>query len=151
MSWKKLEEINPRMAAQGFEKLNRKIAYLAILNQDGSPRLHPITPFIGNGMLFMFTEPSSPKIRDLCRDGRYALHCSVDRKKGEPLFEFLVQGTTKMISDDSVRATAVDNSTSPVVTKDYALFEFQVTNVMAIEYNEDGKRTIHRYNDMDSH
>jgi hypothetical protein len=146
MSWKKLEENAPRMATLGFEKLNRKIAYLAILNQDGSPRLHPITPFIGDGMLFMFTEPASPKIRDLRRDGRYALHCSVDRKEGEPLFEFLVQGTAKMISDPSVRAAAANIAGSPVVTKDYALFEFQLEKAMAIEYDNDGKRTIHRWN-----
>ena len=61
------------MAALGFERLNRKVAYLATIKKDGSPRLHPVTPFIGNGMLFVFTEPSSPKIGDLRRDGRYAL------------------------------------------------------------------------------
>ncbi len=52
MSWKAFEEQAPEMAALGIEKLNRKVAYLAILKRDGSPRLHPITPFIGDGMLF---------------------------------------------------------------------------------------------------
>ena len=90
MSWKEFETRPPRMASPGFERLNRKVSYLATLKKDGSPNLHPTPPFIGNGMLFMSTEPSSPKINDLCSDGRYALHCSLNRQKDEPLKEFLV-------------------------------------------------------------
>ena len=145
MSWKEFEERAPRMATLGIEKLNRKIAYLAILNKDGSPRLHPITPFIGNGMLFMFTEPSSPKIRDLHRDSRYALHCSVDRKEGEPLIEFLVSGVANIIKDRSARTAAANIAASPVLTDDYVLFELQVYKVLLIEYDHDGRRTVQRW------
>ena len=145
MSWKEFEERAPRMATLGIEKLNRKIAYLAILNKDGSPRLHPITPFIGSGVLFMFTEPSSPKIRDLHRDGRYALHCSVDRKEGESLIEFLVSGVANMINDSSVRTAAANIAASPVLRDDYILFELQVYKVMLIEYDHDGRRTVQRW------
>jgi hypothetical protein len=145
MSWKEFEEQAPTIASLGIEKLNRKVAYLAILKKDGSPRLHPVRPFIGNGMLFMFTEPSSPKIRDLRRDGRYALHCSVDRKESEPLVEFLVSGTAKTINDSAVRAQAENIAASSVVINDYALFEFQVDNVLAIEYDRDGNRMVHRW------
>jgi len=144
-SWKEFEEHAPRMASLGFERLNRKVSYLATLKKDGSPRLHPITPFIGNGMLFMFTEPSSPKIRDLRRDGRYCLHCSVDRKEGEPLLELLVEGTARIISDNSVRVEAVNIAASPVVANDYVLFEFQVYKGLVIEYDKDGRRTVHRW------
>ena len=149
MSWKEFEARAPKMAALGIERLNRKVAYLAILNKDGSPRLHPITPFIGNGMLFMFTEPSSPKIRDLRRDGRYSLHCSVDRKEGELLKEVLVTGIAKIITDSSVRAEAANIAASPVVAHDYVLFEFQVHKVLVIEYDDNGRRTIQRWNQED--
>jgi nitroimidazol reductase NimA-like FMN-containing flavoprotein (pyridoxamine 5'-phosphate oxidase superfamily) len=146
MSWREIEKDAPKLAALAFERLNRKVAYLAILNKDGSPRLHPITPFISNGMLYIFTEPSSPKIRNLRRDGRYALHCSVNRKEGEPLKEFLVTGTAKIITDSSIRAEAANVAASPVVLDDYVLFEFQVHKVLAIEYDDDGERTICRWN-----
>ena len=106
MSWKDFEEQAPPIASRGYDRLNRRIAYLATLKKDGSPRLHPVTPFIGNGMLFMFTEPSSPQIRDLRRDRRYTLHCSVNRKEGEPLVEFLVEGTAEIINDADVRRQA---------------------------------------------
>ena len=61
MNWADFAKSAPELAAIGYEKLNRKIAYLALLNRDGSPRVHPVTPFIDNGLLFMFTAPSSPK------------------------------------------------------------------------------------------
>ena len=98
-SWQEFEKHAPRLASLGVKKLNRQIAYLAILKRDGSPTLHPITPFIGNEMLFMFTEPSSPKINALRRGGRYALHCAVRREQGQPLQEFLVSGIAKTVTD----------------------------------------------------
>ncbi len=146
MSWKEFERCAPKMAALGFKRLNRKVAYLAAIRKDGSPRLHPVTPFIGNGMLFIFTEPSSPKIRDLRRDGRYSLHCSVDKKEGEPLIEFLVSGTAQVISDADVRRQAAEGiAASPVVTNDYVMFEFRVDHALLVEYDDEGKRTVQRW------
>ena len=146
MSWKTLKERAPEMAALGVERLNRKIAYLATLRKDGSPRLHLITPFIGSGMLFMFTEPSSPKIRDLRRDGRYALHNSVDRKEGEPLIELLVSGTAQVINNVDVRRQVAEEiAASPVVTDEYILFEFHIDHVLVVEYDWDGKRAVRHW------
>lgn len=146
MSWKEFEGQSPKMASLGFWRLNRKVAYLALLNKDGSPRLHPVTPFIDNGMLFMFTEPSSPKIRNLRRDCRYALHSSVDRKDGEPLIEFLVFGIVQIVTDESIRQQAEKFAASPVVSDTYYLFEFRINNALLVEYDDYGKRTIQRWN-----
>jgi hypothetical protein len=140
MSWKIFEERAPQMAALGIERLNRKIAYPSTLRKDDSPRLHPIPPFISDGMLFMFTEPSSPKIRDLRRDDRYTLHCSVDRKEGEPFIEFLVSGTAQVIKDLTARQQAAEEiAASPVVTDEYILFEFHVDHVLVVEYDRVGQ------------
>ena len=143
MSWKEFEEDAPQLASLGFEKLNRKIVYLAMIKKDRSPRLHPVTPFIGNGMLFMFTEPSSPKIQDLRRDGRYAMHCSVSREG--PLIEFLVSGNAEEISDLIVRAQAESIAAAPVVNDSYVLFEFQVKCVLVVEYDEERKKVVRRW------
>jgi len=140
MSWKEFEEESPELASLGIEKLNRKIVFLAMIKMDGSPRLHPVTPFIENGMLFMFTEPSSPKIRDLRRDGRYAMHCSVSREG--PLIEFLVSGNAEEISDSIVREQAENIAAVPVVDDSYALFEFQVKRVLVVEYDEERKKVV---------
>ncbi len=143
MSWKEFEENSPELASLGFEKLNRKIVYLALIKKDGSPRLNPVTPFIGNGMLFMFTEPTSPKIRDLRRDGRYAMHCSV-RREG-PLIEFLVSGNAEEIFNSIVREQVENIAAAPVVNDSYVLFEFQVKCVLMVEYDEEKKKVVCRW------
>lgn len=146
MSWKEFEESALELAQLGYEKLNRKIAYLATIKKDGSPRLHPVTPFIGQGMLFMFTEPSSPKIRDLRRDGRYALHCAVGRDG--PLIEYLISGIAEEVSDPSIRMQAATMADSPVVLAGYVLFEYFVKSVLVIEYDEEGKPVVRRWHSM---
>jgi hypothetical protein len=134
MTWKAFESDAPELACLGYNRLNRKIAYLVTLKKDGSPRLHPVTPFIGDGMLFIFTEPSSPKIRDLRCDGRYVLHCSVGGDG--PLVEVQVSGEAIVILDPQVRLQAEKIAASPVVIDSYVLFELQVSNVLVVEYAE---------------
>ena len=145
MSWKSFQEASPELAQLVQERLNRKIAYLATLKKDGSPRLHPVTPFIGNGMLFIFTEPSSPKISDLRRDDRYALHCSVEREEGKSLIEFLVSGRAIYIISDTVWAEAGRIATSQVLTNAYVLFEFRIDNALLVEYDKKENRAVQRW------
>jgi hypothetical protein len=47
--------------------------YLATVRRDGGPRVHPVMPFLDEGRLKVFVVPS-PKLDDLRRDGRWALH-----------------------------------------------------------------------------
>lgn len=69
------------MAAFGKARFQSGVANLGTLRADGSPRVHPVTPIIGE-QLFLFMEPTSPKGKDLQRDARYTLHCSVDGSTG---------------------------------------------------------------------
>jgi hypothetical protein len=143
MSWKTFAEESPELAALGLEQLNRTICYLALLDEAGAPRIHPITPFIGGGMLFMFTEPTSPKIRDLQRDGRYAIHSAVTGDG--PLIEFLVTGEAELITDPTLRVQAAQIASSPVVSNTYSLFEFHVGRVLAVTYDEEKQKIVHRW------
>lgn len=143
MSWNIFEGDSPELASLGYDKLNKKIAYLAILNFDGSPRLNPVTPFIRNGMLYMFTEPTSPKIRYLREDGRYAMHCSVSREG--PLIEYLVTGIAREVRDPVVRDMAENYAASPVVDSTYALFEFMVERVLVVTYDDQKRKLIRRW------
>ena len=143
MSWKIFEGDSPELASLGYDKLNKKIVYLAILNPDGSPRLNPVTPFIRNGMLYMFTEPTSPKIIYLRKDGRYAMHCAVSREG--PLIEYLVTGIAREVSDPVVREMAENYASSPVVDGRFALFEFMVERVLVVTYDEQKRRLVRRW------
>jgi hypothetical protein len=89
-SWLEFSRQAPDIAALGEARFRSGVAYLGTLRADGGPRVHPVTPIIGE-QLFLFMEPTSPKGKDLRRDGRYTLHCSVaDADGGEG--EFYVRG-----------------------------------------------------------
>ena len=143
MSWRMYEKEAPEMANLSYDKLNRRIVYLAFLKNDGAPHLNPVTPFIGNGMLFMFTEPTSPKIRDIRRDGRYAMHCAMER--GSPLEEVLVSGTAVEIKDSVLRMHAEQIAGSPVITEEYVLFEFLLQRSLIVHYNSEKRKVIRRW------
>jgi hypothetical protein len=132
MSWRILEDQQPTLAEFGFERLNGKVAYLATIRKDGSPRVHPMTPIMGAGHLFVFMEPTSPKGHDLQRDGRYAIHCSVSDTSGAS-GEFIVSGRACLIDDPELRALAVSLSSYTPADR-YILFEFDVTSVASTIY-----------------
>src|SRR5690242_8269078 len=135
MSWKVLEESNPALAQFGAERFSTEIAYLATIRKDGSPRVHPVTPIIGEGRLFLFMEPTSPKGNDLKRDRRYALHCAVENSAGGE-GEFHVAGKATWVEDADIRAMAVRVS-SYAPRERYILFELGVEFAASTVYQGD--------------
>jgi len=122
------------MAAFGEQRLGTRVAYLATTRKDGSPRVHPVTPIIGGGHLFIFMEPTSPKGHDLRRDGRYAMHCSVADSQGTG-GEFIITGRGVLVEDAALRKVAIQYSSyQPKDT--YILFELSVESASSTIYNE---------------
>jgi pyridoxamine 5'-phosphate oxidase-like protein len=50
------------------------LGYLATVRPDGGPRVHPVSPAVLDGRLYVYCLLSSLKLRDLQGDGRFALH-----------------------------------------------------------------------------
>ena len=135
MSWQLLQEQQPELAAFGAERLNGKVAYLATTRKDGSPRVHPMTPIVGQGHLFVFMEPTSPKGHDLRRDGRYAIHCAVSDTSGAS-GEFLITGRAHLVNNPELRALAVSLASYTPADR-YILFEFDVESAASTVYPDD--------------
>jgi len=135
MSWSTLEKKNPELAAFGAARLHGQVAYLATVCKDGSPRVHPLTPIIGQGHLFVFMEPTSPKGHDLRRDGRYALHCAVSDTSGAS-GEFSISGQAQLIDNPEVRALAVQLAPYSPAER-YILFEFSLDSAASTVYEGD--------------
>jgi hypothetical protein len=83
VEWSHFEQSNPVLGAFGKERLSSRVAYLATIRADGGPRVHPVTPIIGDGHLYIYMEPTSPKGHDLLREPRYALHSCSERGTGQ--------------------------------------------------------------------
>jgi hypothetical protein len=136
LTWALLEKGDPGLAAAGYGRLHGRVSYLATVSQDGAPRVHPVTPIIGEGRLFLFMEPTSPKGRDLRRGSAFALHCGVeDTGGGEG--EFFVTGHGRAVEDAATRALAV--KLAPYTPADRSvLFELEVESVIATTYASSG-------------
>lgn len=135
MSWQELADAAPDLAAFGAERFRRfGVAYLATVRPDGGPRVHPVTPFVGQGRLFLFMEPTSPKGHDLRRDGRYALHCSVSDSSGGS-GEFVVSGRARAVADVETRRLAAELAPYDPAER-YVLFELEVESASSTVYRD---------------
>ena len=145
MSWRKFEFAEPELALFGTDRLTSRVAYLATNRADGAPRVHPVSPFISHDALFVYMEPLSPKVNDLRRDGRYALHCSVEDDNGGG-GEFCVRGTATLVDDPQTRSKAFDAARAIGYKPNdrYTLFELGVEETLATTY-EDGRPVRRRW------
>jgi hypothetical protein len=143
MSWFEMKQAAPELAAFGESRLGTGVAYLATIKKDGSPRVHPVTPIIGGDRLFLFMEPTSPKGHDLRRDGRYALHSSVQDSSGEG-GEFLITGIAQTMEDDETRAVAAGAASYEPADR-YVLFELEVDTAFTTYYDEEGEPVRQRW------
>ncbi|HNN14240.1 MAG TPA: pyridoxamine 5'-phosphate oxidase family protein [Anaerolineales bacterium] len=132
MTWKTFASQSPELAEFAQSRLHNKVAYLATIRKDGGPRVHPFTPIIGDGHLFLFMEPTSPKGHDLRRDPRFAVHCSVTDTSGQS-GEVIVTGRAKFIEAPEVRVIAVRVSPYKPAER-YILFELEIENATITEY-----------------
>ncbi len=139
MSWNDFEKSAPELAAFGAERLNGRVSYLATTQKDGAPRVHPVTPIIGQGHFFVFMEPTSPKGKDLQRDGRYQIHCAMSDSTGES-GEFWCAGRAQLIEDVESRALATQIGYAP--KPHYILFELDVERAQSTLYLDKPVRTL---------
>ena len=132
VNWGVLESEDVKLAAFGQDRLDGKVAYLATIRPDGRPRAHPVTPVIGQGRLFIFLEPSSPRTRDLEESPDYCLHCAMSDSSGSS-GEFQATGVAVRVDDEAIRQVAESVcSFRPSVRS--LLFELLITDVMSTAY-----------------
>lgn len=124
VSWSDFAAAEPSLAA-GVRTLLQQygpgMGYLATVRADGGPRVHPVSPVITDDGLYCFVV-SSPKRRDLERDGRYALHSYPPEENDD---EAYLTGRAVRVTDESViRRLAGALRASPDV--DWRLYELLI-------------------------
>jgi hypothetical protein len=76
LTWGEFRSARPDLAAAGRGLLYNfgiGLGFLATVRPDGGPRVHPVCPILTEDHLFVLIVPG-PKLNDLRRDGRFALH-----------------------------------------------------------------------------
>jgi hypothetical protein len=133
-SWGEFAAQAPELAAFGAEHLAIPPAYIATIRADGTPRVHPMTPIIGSGQLYVFMEPTSPKGHDLLARRFYSLHSSVPDTFGSG-GEFFIRGEGKLTEDPESRAEATAAAGYQPADR-YILFVLSLTEARCNGYGD---------------
>lgn len=134
VSWGEFASHAPGLAEFGAQRLTAAPAYLATVDDSGAPRVHPVTPIIGDGQLFLFMEPTSPKGEDIAHRGAYALHCGVPDPNGTG-GEFSVRGRGERITSRRLWAAAAE-AASYTPQDRYVLFELRIAEARSNGYGD---------------
>jgi hypothetical protein len=132
-SWSAFEADAPELAAAARRLLwvpGVGFGYLATVDVHGAPRIHPVNLVISGGALLTFVVPS-PKLGDLRRDGRYALHSTGSADVND---ELMLAGRAVPAASDVDRAAAVA-AAGYFVADDHVLFELGVERVLWAEWS----------------
>lgn len=133
VTWGQFESEAPELAAFGRQRLNVGPAYLATIRLDGAPRVHPVNPKVHGEHLGLYVFPSSPKGADLRRDGRFALHTTVDDVAGHG-GEFVVRGRSRLVDDRDAFGEELADAGLPA-TDQYVRFELLISGVLVGTYD----------------
>jgi hypothetical protein len=138
LRWSEFAEGHPDLAAEGrqlfYEHGNLGLGFLATVRRDGGPRVHPICPILSDNLYGFIVE--GPKLEDLRRDGRYALHSETFPPPRHD-DAFYVTGVIEELQVPDLRATLTEQFlaerelTQPWPGFDsQALVEFKVDRVL---------------------
>ncbi len=148
VTWGDFRRLSPLLAEKGraafYEYGGVGLGFLATVRRDGGPRVHPVCPIITEDGLFAFIIPG-PKLRDLRRDGRYALHSET---LPPPRHDdgFYVAGTATEVSDRAMWErvatkflTERNQGGPPAGFDEQALFEFSIDTCLLTLTSADGE------------
>jgi hypothetical protein len=134
-TWSELTTLTPEVAAVGQALLERHgLAYLATIRADGSPRLHPVCPFVIDGRLIVATPRTSLKARDLLRDSRYAMHML----PGDDDAEFRIRGRVHAIGEGPGRDQIMRDGPHYLHDDDY-IFAYDITEAASAHWVDVGQ------------
>lgn len=136
LTWGNFRQARPDLAEAGRALLYQfgvGLALLATVRRDGGPRVHPMCPVITDDGLFAFIIPS-PKLNDLVRDGRYAMHGFPPAESEDAIY---LTGSAETRLDASLRRSLATVflsergwSSQPPGFEDQGLFEFLIDSCL---------------------
>jgi hypothetical protein len=132
VTWQAFETESVELASFGRERIHRRVSFLATIRGDGGPRVHPVTPWIFDGHLYVRMFDTSPKVADLTGDPRYALHSMMDNDDGIG-GEFALSGRAELEPDPAI-VEAAFSAVADFTDRPLVLFELLVDEVATTVY-----------------
>src|SRR5713226_7219855 len=144
MNWRDPETAAPELADLGKKRLEQaRVALLATLRKDGSPRISPVEPFLTQGHLLFGAMSWSLKRRDLLRDPRCVLHSVIsDPDSGEGELKLYGRATE---ADEQIRNRCREGWWAARPTEAASVFSLNITQATFISWDtKHGKMTVRR-------
>lgn len=139
-TWAEFVRAEPDLAAFARERIEGRIVYQATIRRDGSPRVHPVSPWFAVGLLCLSFRDTSPKIREVAGDPRYAMHTALPwEDHAGDVGEFMVRGVLEPLAA-SHPAVAARPGSPPYGLVHYAC---SVVEAVATQYT-DGEMPVYR-------
>ena len=133
--WSEVAAESPDLAEAGRRLLHQYgigLGMLATVRKDGGPRLHPVCPVVTHDGLWVFVLDRSPKVHDLRRDGRYALHAHPPDDRDD---EFSVAGRARVVDDPELEAAVLEVYLAQGTTsEEHTLFELLADRALHVPY-----------------
>lgn len=127
--WTEFSSDEPELAAHGERLLSEShgYAFLATVAANGAPRVHPVAPIFAGDGVYVAVASSSPKLGDLRRDPRIALHSAVIAPHDE---EFSLRGIVHELTDPAARAEVAASMRAGAELVDHmVLFDIDIDSV----------------------
>lgn len=141
-TWAEFASAEPGLASFGWERMQGRIVYQATLRLDGGPRVHPVSPWLGAGLLCVSFRDTSPKMHEVARDPRYALHTALpSQDHAGDHGEFMMCGTVEQIGASHPAVTARPGR-PPYGLVHYAC---SIEEAVATEYSDDEMPVYRRW------
>ena len=112
------------------------VVHLATLRPDGAPQSRPLWTIVHDGDVVFFTQPSSPKARDVSRDPRVAL--SVTDRANSYRSAWLRGRVARVIEGDDA-LVIIDRISDAYIGKP---FPMRSGNVYVVEAEAQGSATL---------
>jgi hypothetical protein len=145
MTWRDLERAAPEIAEPGKTRLQKtRVALLATLRRDGSPRISPVEPYLAEGHLLFGAMAWTLKVRDLERDARCTLHSAItgpNEREGElKLYGRAIE------ADDEVRAACGDGWWTEASRESARVFWLSIEEAAFVTWDyAGGEMTLRRW------
>ena len=144
-SWSEFAAAEPELASAVralLQQYGPGMGYLATVRADGGPRVHPVSPWLAAGLLCVSFRDTSPKMREVARDARYALHTAQPWEDHAGDYgEFMARGWLEQISASHPAVNARPGQT-PYGLVHYAC---SIEEVVATEYSDDEMPVYRRW------
>jgi PPOX class probable F420-dependent enzyme len=108
------------------------VVHLTTLRADGSPQSRPVWTIVHDGHVVFFTQPSSPKARDIARDPRVALSVA---DKANPYRSAWLRGRVARVVEGDDALAIIDRISDAYIGKP---FPMRSGNVYVVEAEAQG-------------